>query len=410
MGEPLRIMHVITGLNLGGAETWLTRLLLRLPAEGFACRVVSLMDGGGLSGVIRGLGVPVESLGMGRGVPDPRGLWRLSRLMREHRPQVVQTWLYHADLLGLLAARMSGCDAAVSWGLRCAYMDLARYGLGTRLTLGACVALSGRPEAVTANSRAGAAHHLALGYRPRRMEVLENGVDGELFRPDAEARTRLRLEWGREWGVAVDAPLIGLVARVDPMKGHAVFCRAAQELLRARPDAKFLFCGEGTDPEGAGPCAAELDGLIARHGLTGAVVRLGRREDVAQVYAALDVLALPSLGEGFPNAVLEALACAVPCVCLDVGDARAMCGPGGLVAPLALSGPGASEADRAGFLVRALGQLLDMGVSERQELGARGRVHVLASYGLERAVERWAAHFESLACGQQALAASKIVD
>ncbi|MBU1040758.1 MAG: glycosyltransferase [Proteobacteria bacterium] len=405
MGEPLRIMHVITGLNLGGAETWLTRLLLRLPVERFACRVVSLMDGGELSGVIRDMGVPVQSLGMGRGVPDPRGLWRLSRLMREHRPQVVQTWLYHADLLGFLAARLSGCGAAVSWGLRCAYMDLARYGLGTRLTLSACVALSGRPEAVTANSRAGAAHHVALGYRPRRLEVLENGVDGGRFRPDAEARARLRREWGREWGIASDAPLIGLVARVDPMKGHAVFCRAAQQVLRVWPEAKFLFCGAGTELGGV-----ELDGLIVQHGLADAVVRLGRREDVAQVYAALDVLALPSLGEGFPNAVLEALACAVPCVCLDVGDARVMCGPGGLVAPAVLSGPGATEAERAGFLARALGQLLGLRVVERQELGARGRAHVLANYSLERAVERWAAHFESLAGGQKTLTDAKTID
>jgi glycosyltransferase involved in cell wall biosynthesis len=389
MAEPIKIMHVITGLNLGGAETWLTRLLLRLPPDRFHCRVVSLMDGGELAGVVRSMGVPVHSLGMGRGMPDPRGLWRLAKLMREHRPQVVQTWLYHADLLGLLAARLSGCGAAVSWGLRCAYMDLARYGLGTRLTLQACVALSHRPEAVTANSRAGAEHHLALGYRPRRLEVLENGVDGERFRPDAEARERLR----REWGLRQDAPLVGLVARVDPMKGHAVFCRAAQALLQVRPDAKFLFCGEGTEPG-----AAELDALLARYGLAASALRLGRRDDVAQIYAALDVLALPSLAEGFPNAVLEALSCAVPCACLDAGDARVMCGPGGLVAPAALSGPGASESDRAGFLVRALGELVALSAPERSALGALGRLHVLAHYGLDRAVERWAMHFESL-CG-----------
>jgi glycosyltransferase involved in cell wall biosynthesis len=398
MGEQLKVVHVITGLNLGGAETWLARLLPRLPAERFACRVVSLLDGGELAGAIRSLGVPVDSLGMGRGLPDPRGLWRLARLLREYRPQVVQTWLYHADLLGLLAARWSGCGAAVSWGLRCAYMDLARYGLGTRLTLRACVALSGWPEAVTANSQAGADHHLALGYRPRRLAVLENGVDGGHFRPDAEARARLR----REWGVAPEAPLFGLVARVDPMKGHAVFCRAASELLRSRPDARFLFCGEGTQPGGA-----ELDALIARHGLADAAVRLGRRVDVAQVHAALDVLALPSLGEGFPNAVLEALACAVPCVCLDVGDARAMCGPGGLVAPPELSGPGVPEADRAGFLTRAFGQLLGLGAAERAALGARGRAHVLGRYGLDQAVERWAAHFESLAGGHKPPVESK---
>lgn len=401
MVEPLRVMHVITGLNPGGAETWLARLLLRLPPERFACRVVSLLEGGAMAGVIRSMGVPVESLGMGRGLPDPRGLWRLSRLMRAHRPQVVQTWLYHADLLGLLAARLSGCGAAVSWGLRCAYMDLAQYGLGTRLTLSACVALSGWPEAVTANSQAGAEHHRALGYRPRRLEVLENGVDGGRFCPDAVARGRLR----GEWGVAEGAPLVGLVARVDPMKGHGVFCRAAEELLRVRPDARFLFCGEGTEPGGA-----ELGGLIARHGLEGAALRLGRREDMPQVYAALDALVLPSLGEGFPNALLEALSCAVPCVSLDVGDARTMCGPGGLVAPAGLSAPDVPEAERAGFIARALGQLLALGPFERSELGQLGRAHVLERYGLDRAVERWAAHFESLSGGHAPLADTKRID
>jgi len=401
MNERLKVMHVITGLNPGGAETWLSRLLSRLPAERFDSQVVSLTDGGALAGVIRSLGVPVASLGMGRGMPDPRGLVRLARLMRAQRPQVVQTWLYHADLLGLLAARWSSCGAAVSWGLRCAYMDLARYSLGTRLTLGACVALSGWPEAVTANSQAGADHHLALGYRPRRLVVLENGVDGGRFRPDAEARAHLR----QEWNLAESAPLIGLVARVDPMKGHAVFCRAAAELLRTRPDARFLFCGEGTEPG-----AAELSALIDGHGLAGVAVRLGRREDVAQVYAALDVLALPSLGEGFPNAVLEALSCAVPCACLDVGDARAMCGPGGLVAPPALSGPEATEADRAGYLLRALGELLRLSPAARAEMGRQGREHVLARHGLDRAVARWAAHFESLAGGRKTATAIGIID
>lgn len=393
MGKPIKVLHVITGLNLGGAETWLARLLLHLPPERFDCRVVSLLTGGVLAGAIRSMGVPVQSLGMGRGMPDPRALWRLAGMVREYRPQVVQTWLYHADLLGLLATRMSGTGAAVSWGLRCAYMDLARYGLGTRLTINACTLLSRWPEAVTANSQAGAAHHLALGYRPRRLVVLENGVDGERFRPDAEARTRFR----RGWGVAPDAPLIGLVARVDPMKGHAVFCRAAEAVLREFPAARFVFCGEGTEPGAAGAGGVRLDALLARHGLAGAAVRLGRREDVAQVYAALDVLALPSLGEGFPNAVLEALCCGVPCACLDAGDARLMCGPGGLVAPEGLYGPETPEADRAGFLARALGQLLRLPASERAHLGLLGRGHVLAHYGLDRAVERWAEHFEFLA-------------
>lgn len=353
----IRVMHVITGLGQGGAETWLLRLLAALPRGRFDSRVVSLLglEGGAglLAEPIRRLGVPVESLGLRRGRAGPGAVLRLAGLMRRWRPQVVQTWLYHADLLGLAAARLSGCGAAVSWGLRCAYMDFARFGAGTRWTVRACAALSGWPEAVTANSEAGAAHHGALGYRPRRLVVLENGVDGDLFRPDGAARARLRAEWG----VGGATPLVGLVARLDPMKGHDVFCAAARRVLTVRPDARLVFCGQGTEPDRAmdGP----LDGLLRTHGLEGAAIRLGARDDVPAVLAALDVLALASLGEGFPNVVLEALACGVPVAALDVGDARRMVGPGGSVAAPEVSGPEASVETRAEALADGLERLLD---------------------------------------------------
>jgi len=388
----LRLLHVITGLGLGGAETWLARLLSRLPGEQFECCVVSLLDldgeAGALADTIRALGVPVHSLGMRRGKPGPAALIRLFGLLRQWRPQVVQTWLYHADLLGLLATRASGCNAAVSWGLRSAYMDFSRYGLGTRLTVRACAALSAWPDAVTANSHAGAAHHLALGYRPKHLVVLENGVDTQCFRPDAEARARLRAEWG----VDQATPLVGIVARMDPMKGHAVFGRAAALVLQHFPNTRFLFCGAGTEPG-----AAELDRVVESNCLAHSVIRLGRRADVNAVDAALDVLALASLGEGFPNALAEALACGVPAACMDVGDARRIAGPGGVVARAEDSGPGADLGTQARALADCLCQVLGLSVRGRAELGLAGRAHVLKNYAEEAAAARWAAHFKSLA-------------
>jgi len=372
---PIRVLHLITGLGLGGAETWLSRLVPRLPRERFDCRVVSLLalDGehGALAGRLRETGVPVESLEMRRGLPGPGALLRLMGLLRQWKPQVLQTWLYHADLLGLC------------------YMDFSRYSLGTRLTVRACARLSHWPETVTANSWAGARQHVdGLGYRPRRLVVLENGVDGQAFRPDPGARERLRMQWR----VGEGTPLIGLVARLDPMKGHDVFCAAARRVLQRLPGARFVFCGQGTEP-GAG----RLDALLARHGLAHAAIRLGRRDDAAQVLAALDVLALPSLGEGFPNVLAEALACGVPVASLDVGDARRMAGPGGCVAEAGASRPDAPVETRAAALAECLERVLALPPEQRSGMGVLGRAHVLGEFSLEAAAARWAAHFEQLA-------------
>lgn len=387
----VRALHVITGLGLGGAESWLARLLPGLAARGFSCQVASLLDlsgpGGALAQGIRDGGVPVHSLGLGRGLPLASGgaaLLRLAGLLRRTRPAVVQTWLYHADLLGLLAARLSGTGAAVSWGLRCGRMDLSRYGSGTRLVVRACSALSAWPDAVTANSAAGARWHVErLGFRPRRLVLLENGVDTALFRPDAEARTRLRACWG----VGPDELLVGLAARLDPMKGHDVLCAALARLLGRFPNVRPLFCGPGTEPGGG------LDALLARHGLAERALRLGARQDMPQVLAALDTLALSSLGEGFPNALAEGLACGIPVACLDVGAARELAGPGGVVASVEDADAGA----RAEALAGALGRVLELEPEGRAAMGLAGRRHVAERYGLDAAVDRWAAHLRGLA-------------
>lgn len=376
----LRVVHLINSLNMGGAEMQLSLLakgVRRWRSDSIDTRIVTLIPDGVLEDIPRGAGVPVESLGMARGAADPRAVPRLVSILRRERPHILQTWLYHADLLGLIGARLARAPKLV-WYLQCSNMDMRQYGRLTRLVLNANVRLSGRPDMVLANSAAGLEHHLKLGYRPRRSGVVPNGIDTELNRPDPEAAAWLR----RECGIPERSLLVGLAGRFDPMKNQPGFLRAARLARQSLPEAHFALCGEGSDPENP-----VLAGLIHELGLEGFVHPLGRRRDLPRVLAGLDVYCLASLfGEGLPNVVAEAMACGAPCVVTEVGDAGILVGDTGRRVP-----PGDDAA-----LAAALVELLRLPEEDRRALGLAAREHVVRELGLERLVERFAGLYAEL--------------
>ncbi len=373
----IRVLHLITGLNTGGAEMMLSKLVAGMDRGAFASRVVTLLGEGPLTPRVREAGVEVTSLGLSRGAADPRALLRLVGILRSFRPQVVQTWLYHADLMGLVAAGLARTGRVI-WNLRCSNMDFSHSGRLTRLTVGACARLSGLPAAVIANSSIAVDVHRAMGYRPRRFEVIPNGFDLEHFVPDLDAGASLRAELD----VAPGAPLVGMAARFDPQKDHATFLQAASEIAAERPDTRFVLLGDGMDHGNAGLLAlAEQAGV--RHNLE----LLGRREDVARIMAALDVAVLSSAyGEGFPNVVGEAMACGTPCVVTDTGDSAAVVGATGRMVPP--RNPAA--------LAGAVLELLALPGAEREALGLAARERIQTHYSLPAVVERYAALYRAV--------------
>lgn len=374
----IRILHVITGLNTGGAEAMLAKLVAGSDRRRFESRVLSLLAPGPMAVRILESGVRVESLGLVRGAPTPGALLRAVAAMRRFRPDVVQTWLYHADLLGLVAARLAGVRR-VAWNIRCSDMELDKYRRLTRATLRLNAWLSRFPDVVLANSRVAVEHHRRLGFAPRRFEIIPNGFDTGLFRPDPAARAALRAEWG----IPGDAPVAGMVARFDPMKDHATFFAAAAELVRSAPGAHFVLCGDGVE-EGN----RELAALAQGAGLAGAVRLLGRREDVPRVMAALDVHVLSScFGEGFPNVVGEAMSCGAPCVVTAVGDAAEVVGDAGVAVP--------PRNPRA--LAMALRSVLSMRPEQRAELSRKARQRILDEYALDAVVRRYEEVYAGLA-------------
>jgi glycosyltransferase involved in cell wall biosynthesis len=287
---------------------------------------------------------------------------------------VVQTWLYHADLLGLVA-RWLGQAPRLVWNVRCSES------IGSTVVRAVLTRFSATPEAVVINSQAGRAYHERLGYRPKRWEYIPNGFDTSVLRPDEGARKRLR----GALGIEPDATVIGISARYHPMKDHATFLAAAARLVATRPQTVFVMVGAGMDERNR-----ELLGTIEGYSLAANVRLLGERTDMPAVYPAFDIGTLSSaFGEGFSNVLAEAMACGVPCVATDSGDAAEIIGPTGQIVP-----PREPEA-----LAAAWDALVEAGSDGRRRIGAAARDRIVRIYDLSVITARYEALYEELLAG-----------
>lgn len=377
----MRVTHIITNLGTGGAEMMLFKLLSHIDRSRFDCSVISLVGMSDIGPRIAALGIPVQTAGMTRGgVPSPLALLRLRNLLAAQRPDIVHTWMYHADLLGGLAARSVGCQRIV-WGLRNSNTTSRSTGLTTSAVMHTCARLSRRvPLGILSCSERGKHAHAAVGYDEARIDVIPNGFDLGRFQPHAEARTTVRAELG----LPPDTPLVGVVGRYHPLKNHLGFLSAAAEVRARHPDARFLLAGRDVDTRNT-----ELTRAIAKRDLGAHVILLGPRDDVPRLMASLDVLASPSHSEGFPNVIGEAMACGVPCAVTDAGDSAEIVADTGRVVPVG---------DMRG-LADALSELLSLPTSERQALGEAAARRVRTHYEIGDVVRRFEAYYERVLAG-----------
>ena len=370
----IRLAHIVSDLDVGGAEVMLAKLVGGMDRARFSNTVISLTDEGQLGERIASSGVAVHTLGMKRGRPDIRALPRLIRLLKGIQPTIVQSWLYHADFLSTLAVKLAGSPILI-WNVRCSDMDLTRYSPLTRWVQWTLAKSSRVPVAVVVNSEAGKQQHEQVGYRPRRWVVIPNGFDIEQFRPDPRARLTLR----SEWQIPESAVIVALVARVDPMKDHATFLKAAQLVAQARQDVYFVLAGKDT---------MTLASAVADKALASQTRLLGYCSRMECVLPGVDLMCLSSaFGEGFPNVLGEAMACGIPCIATDVGDARSIIGETGTVVP---------PRDPA-RLASAIIDMAGRGLAERQQLGRRARERIEDVYSLPKIIDRYMALYSEVA-------------
>jgi glycosyltransferase involved in cell wall biosynthesis len=355
------VLHVISGLGLGGAERTLVEIATGLQHRGLAQHVVSLRGRGPYADELEAVGIPVSAFDI---VSAPRALavlWRQRKLVHSIEPDIIQGWMYHGDLAalaGYLLAR-GRSRRRLCWNIRASNMDDARYAKLIR----ACGWLSRWPDVVVANSEAGANFHAAHGYRARRMIVIPNGIDTDKFRPDPTARSAVRAELGLG-----DKVVAVHVARVDPMKDHATFLAAMTSL----PDIFGLMVGAGTEAFACPPN----------------VRALGVRRDVERVYAAADlVVSSSTYGEGFSNVLAEGMSAGLVPVATDVGDARRIVGPVGHVAvprdPAALAAAIKAEAS--------------LSADGRRDRGLQARARIIGSFARARAIDAYADLYREIA-------------
>jgi glycosyltransferase involved in cell wall biosynthesis len=370
----MKIVHIITGLHTGGAEMMLYKLLSRMNADEFDSEVISLTDDGPIADKIRMLGIPVQTLGMKRGSPNPVALFKLTMLLRRKKPDLVQTWLYHSDLIGGMASKIAG-NMTTFWSIRQSNIDVDSNKRSTIRVAKACAKLSSwLPDRIIVCSHAALKSHQAMGYSNEKMFVIPNGFDVDEFRPDPEARKSVR----KELKIDEKALLVGLVARFDPQKDHRNFIEAA-ELIRIKiPAVHFMLCGEEIDNENR-----RLMRWIEKGNMEESFHLLGIRKDVSHLIAAMDVAVSSSLGEGFPNVVGEAMACSVPCAVTDVGDSALIVADTGRVVP----------AKDPEALATAIIGLLQASPMFREELGKLARQRVKTNYSLDSVVRKYEAAF-----------------
>lgn len=373
-----RIVHVITGLDTGGAQMMLAKLLAATDRNACQSAVISLGDKGRIGAGIEELGIPVYSLDLRKPQNLLSSLFRIAGIMRRERPHVIQGWMYHGNFMGLLIRLFIRRKAVLLWNIRYSLYDLAREKPGTRLLIKLCALLSRLPAATVYNSKIAAAQHEKTGYSLTRHRIIPNGFDCRVFRPSAEARSRIR----RELQIDDDAVVVGHVARFHPMKGHDVLLDAMALLCGRQPNVHFVLAGSGVTRS-----TILFRDFLERSSFSGRVHLLGEYRQIPALTASFDLaVSSSSWGEGFSNAVGEAMACGVPCVVTDVGDSAWIVGDAGLVVP-----PSQPRA-----LAGAMERCILAGEAKRKAMGSRGRTRVESRFAIEEIAKKYIALYDDV--------------
>lgn len=367
--ESIEIVHVISSLEVGGAEQMLKRLLLSDPHNKKKIVIISLRGIGLIGKQLQAAGYAVYGLNFCK-LATIFTQWRaLIQLLKPYPSAIIQTWMYHADFFGGIAAKLAGCSYIV-WGVRCT--DIPRSNRRTYLIMRLCALFSHIiPKKIICVAEAAKANHHDYGYCFQKMHVISNGFNFAELDPSQVNGDHFRTQYG----LRPEDFVIGCVGRFHVDKGQDVLIQAAQLIEQdISVPIVYLFIGRGCDSNNL-----NLQKQIHDLGLKARFLLLGERLDIPQCLAAMNVFCMPSRTEGFPNGLGEAMAMGVPCVASNVGDVQVLTGAEALLVP----------ANDPIILAETLKRIINQSPLERKNLGLRAAKRIRAHFSIDNCREQY---------------------
>jgi glycosyltransferase involved in cell wall biosynthesis len=367
LGAKLLVLHIISDLQIGGAELMLYRLIKSDCGDDGNVKinyaVVSLGGTGPVGEWLIEHGIPVYALNIKRIFNAPMGLFKLYKIIDHLKPDIVHTWMYHADLLGGIAARLN--NRLLVWCVRATNVS-AGWSKGTILLRHICALFSyWLPEKIIFAAEASRSEHIKIGYSASKCLVIANGFDVVELNNLAPNRDVSR----GALNIGADNIVIGTVGRFNEVKDYPNFIEALGIVGRSFTNIHILMVGKDLDFNNL-----YLTNLISLAGMNGRVTLLGNRLDIPACLAAMDIFCLSSLDEGFPNVVGEAMSLSIPCIVTDVGDAAEIVGDTGIIVSKANSSA----------LASALLRLINLSQKQRDQMGVLAKKRIENLYTLEQ--------------------------
>ena len=361
----IKVLHIITGLGAGGAQNCLLQLIKHNHNKDIINGVISLGRGNLYNQEVSKITDYFKVIPINKNFSSIINFLKINQEINNFNPDIVQSWLYHADLLTTLSIFLSRRKTKLIWNIRCSDM-MGRYDKGiNKLLLKTLSGLSFKPDVIISNSQAGIDEHIKKGYKNDRMVKVSNGINTNTFKLTHSKRKQIR----DVLGIPNNILLAGNIGRYDIVKGHKIIIKA----LSKSKDIWCLFVGEGITK------AVEIQKLIKQYNLKNRVILLEQRNDIHEILSSLDIYISSSFSEGFPTAVAEAMSCQVPIISTKAGDSFEIVKECGLFFKT-----GSSD-----DLFEKINRIKSMNLDEKEILVQAARKRIIDDFSIEKMVDKY---------------------